>query len=60
MSKRFLDRDHPMFRRAWVRALTVAVPGLMAALEFSMNGPAWGILFGGAAIWALWELYLRP
>lgn len=60
MSKRFLDRDHPMFRRAWVRALTVAAPGLMAVLEFATNGPGWGMIFAGAAIWALWELFLRP
>lgn len=58
--QKFLDRDHPMFRHGWVKALTVAVPGLMSALEFALWGPGWGIVFGGAAIWALWELYLRP
>ena len=34
--KKFLDRDHPMFRRLWVRVLTVAVPGVMALIEFDL------------------------
>ncbi len=58
--QKFLDRDHPMFRRTWVRVLTVAVPAVMAALEFSVSSPGWGVLFAAAAVWALWELFLRP
>ncbi len=58
--QKFLDRDHPMFRKIWVRVVTVAVPGVMSALEFSLGGPGWGVLFAGAAGWALWELFLRP
>lgn len=56
---KFLDRDHPFFAKAWVRAVTVAVPAGMAALEFSMSSPGFGLLFGAAAVWALWELFLR-
>lgn len=56
---KFLDRNHPMFRHLWVKLLTVGVPGGMAALEFSMGSPGWGVLFAGAAAWALWELFLR-
>lgn len=58
--QKFLDRDHPMFRRKWVRVVTVLVPGIMAVVEFSMGGPGWGVLFGAAAAWGLWELFLRP
>ncbi len=58
--QKFLDRDHPMFRRTWVRVLTVAVPAVMGALEFSVSSPGWGVLFAAAAVWALWELFLRP
>lgn len=58
--QKFLDRDHPMFRRTWVRVLTVAVPGVMTVLEFSAGSPGWGLLFGASAAWALWELFLRP
>lgn len=56
---KFLDRDHPMFRRFWVRGLTVALPGAMAILELSNASPGWAVVFGGAAGWALWELFLR-
>lgn len=56
---KFLDRDHPFFKKAWVRALTVAAPTAMAALDFSMGNPGWGVLFAAAALWALWELFLR-
>ena len=56
---KFLDRDHPFFAKPWVRVVTVAVPAAMAALEFSMSSPGFGILFAGAAGWALWELFLR-
>lgn len=56
---KFLDRDHPLFKKAWVRALTVAAPTAMAALDFSMGNPGWGVLFAAAALWALWELFLR-
>ena len=52
--KKFLDRDHPMFRRLWVRVLTVAVPGVMALIEFSQGSPGCA-----AAAWALYELFLR-
>ncbi len=58
--QKFLDRDHPMFRRLWVRVVTVAVPAVMALLEFSANSPGWGLLFAASAAWALWELFLRP
>lgn len=58
--QKFLDRDHPMFRRRWVRVVTVAVPAVMAALEFSAASPGWGLLFAASAVWALWELFLRP
>jgi hypothetical protein len=56
---KFLDRDHPMFKHLWVRLLTVAVPGGMAVLEFTKGGPGWAVVFGAAAVWAAWELFLR-
>ena len=58
--QKFLDRDHPMFRRMWVRIVTVGVPAAMSLAEFSLGGPGWGVLFAAAAAWALWELFLRP
>jgi hypothetical protein len=56
---KFLDRDHPFFAKTWVRVLTVAFPAAMVAVEFWGGNPFFGVLFGGAAAWALWELFLR-
>lgn len=57
---RFLDRDHPMFRRAWVRWLTVLVPLAWAGVElFAFNAPGWAILFAAAGAYAFWVLVLR-
>ncbi len=56
---RFLDRDHVFFSKTWVRALTVAAPALMAVTDFTMGSPGWGVVFAAAAVWALWELFLR-
>ena len=56
---KFLDRDHPFFAKAWVRALTVALPAGMAVLDFAMGNPGWGVLFLATSGWALWELFLR-
>lgn len=56
---RLLDPDHPMFRRAWVRWATVLVPGLWALMELASGNPGWAILFGAAAAYAAWELFLN-
>ncbi len=56
---KFLDRAHPMFRRTWVRVLTVAVPAVMTGVELLVGSPGWAMMFGGAAAYALWELFLR-
>lgn len=58
MSK-FLDRNHPMFRRFWVRGLTVAFPLVWGAVEFWHAQPFWGLIFGAAGVYALYELFLR-
>jgi len=56
---KFLDRDHPMFRRAWVRVATVALPALWAVLEFSLQNAFWGLIFAALAAYAAYELFLR-
>jgi hypothetical protein len=53
MQKRpFLDPDHPMFARAWVRWLVSVAPLLWAGFEFWQGTPFWGMLFGAAGIYA--------
>lgn len=56
---KFLDRDHPIFRKMWVRVVTVALPVAWGLVEFAIGGPGWGVIFTGAGLWALWELFLR-
>ncbi len=56
---RFLDRDHPMFRRPWVRVMTVAAPLGWAVFEFAGGAPFWGVVFAALGGYALWELFLR-
>lgn len=49
-----------MFRRAWVRWLTVLVPLAWAGVElFAFNAPGWAILFAAAGAYAFWVLVLR-
>jgi hypothetical protein len=56
---KFLDRDHPMFRRPWVRVVTVLLPLVWAGVELWMGSPGWALVFGAAGVWAGWELFLR-
>lgn len=56
MSRKFLDADHPMFRRAWVRWLTGLFPTGWGLFEFSLGEPFWGVLFLAAGLYALWVL----
>jgi hypothetical protein len=56
---KFLDRDHPMFSRAWVRWLTVLFPALWAAVELYFESPGWAVLFAAMSGYAFWVLILR-
>jgi hypothetical protein len=56
---KFLDRDHPMFARPWVRAVSVGLPGFWAVVEFGLGNPFWGILFAALAAYAAYELYRK-
>lgn len=56
---RFLDPQHPMFDRLWVRIATVAFPAAWALVELWMGAPVWAMIFGAAAAYAGWELFFR-
>ena len=56
---KFLDADHPFFRRAWVRWATVIVPACWGMFEAWMGNLGWAGLFGAVAGYAFWELILR-
>ena len=57
--KTFLDPNHPMFRRAWVRWATALAPLGWAGFELMMGNPMWAILFGAAGGYAAWVLIIK-
>lgn len=58
---KFLDQNHPMFRRAWVRWVTVLFPAVWAGLEFWMGNPGFGVIFLAAAAYAYyWLIHVGP
>jgi hypothetical protein len=56
---KFLDRNDPIFRKAWVRWACVLVPIGWAVLEFMIADPLWGVLFGALGVYAAYELFFR-
>jgi hypothetical protein len=56
---KFLDRNHPMFRRAWLRWTTAVVPLVWAGVELLLGNPGWAVLFGAAGAYAFWELIVK-
>jgi hypothetical protein len=59
MSKSFLDPDHPMFRRVWVRWVTTLLPLAWGGFELWLGNPMWAILFGAAGAYAGWKLIVQ-
>lgn len=57
--KSFLDPNHPMFRRAWVRWATALAPLGWAGFELMLGNPMWAILFGAAGGYAAWVLIIK-
>ena len=56
---RFIDPDHPMFRRAWVRWATSIVPLLWAGVEAYSGNSGWAMLFAAAGAYAFWCLIIK-
>ena len=57
MSQKFLDPNHPMFRRPWVRWATGILPLGWGLFEFFGNHePLFGVLFSAAGVYALYQL----
>ena len=57
--KPFLDANHPMFRKPWVRWVTALVPLAWGGLELSWGNAGWAFLFCGAGAYAFWALILK-
>jgi hypothetical protein len=56
---KFLDPDHPMFSRRWVRWATVLVPLTWGGVEASVGAWVWAGLFWAIAGYAFFVLILR-
>lgn len=57
--RKFLDANHPMFRRPWVRWVTGLLPIGWGVFELTLNEPFWGLIFIAAGGYALWELVYK-
>jgi hypothetical protein len=57
--KPFLDADHPMFARVWVRWVTVLLPALWAVFEAYSGAWVWAAGFGALAAYAFFVLIVR-
>ncbi|SMC46260.1 hypothetical protein [Rhizobium sp. RU36D] len=53
---KFLDSNHPMFQKLWVRIVTVVAPAVWGVVELANNQIAWAIMFLAAAGYAAYEL----
>ena len=57
--KPWLDADHPMFAKAWVRWVTTLAPLAWACVEFWRGDPFWAVLFVAAGAYAGWVLIYK-
>lgn len=55
----FLDPNHPMFAKPWVRWVTTLVPLAWACAELWLGDPMWAILFAGAGGYAFYTLIYK-
>lgn len=42
---KFIDPDHPFYRRLWVRLLIVGLCAMWTAIEFRQGENTWGMIF---------------
>ncbi len=54
---KFLDSQHPIFKRLWVRVVTVVFPAVWAVVELLNDQAGWAILFFAASGYAAYELF---
>ena len=55
----FLDPNHPMFTRPWVRWLVTLLPLVWAGVELWMGSPMWAILFAALGGYAGYTLIYK-
>lgn len=49
---------HPFFRPRWRRVVTVVLPAAWAVFELSQGNVIWAAVFGAAALWCVYELFI--
>ncbi len=55
----FLDPDHPMFAKAWVRWVTTLAPIFWGIFELVSGDQTWGIVFLAAGLYAGFTLIYK-
>lgn len=55
--RKFLDPNHPMFNKLWVRVVCVALPLAWSVFEFLLGEPLWGGLFAALGAYAGYQLF---
>lgn len=56
---KFLDPNHPFFAKPLARWVTALAPIAWAGVEFWMQQPFWGVLFGAAGVYAGYVLIYK-
>ena len=54
----FLNVRHPFFRPLWARALVAGLVTAWTVFEFTRGAPLWGVLFGAAAGWLIYQWFV--
>jgi hypothetical protein len=55
----FLDPNHPMFTKAWVRWACTLAPIAWGGFELWAGDPMWAVLFGAAGVYAGYTLIYK-
>jgi len=58
MNNRLLNVRHPWFRPLWTRVLICALVWVWTVTEFARGAPFWGILFGAAGAWLVYQYFI--
>lgn len=55
----FLDANHPMFAKAWVRWVTTLAPLVWSGVELWLGGLGWALLFAALGGYAGYTLIYK-
>ena len=56
---KFLDANHPFFRRPVVRWVSSLFPIGWGGMELWLGNPGWGLMFIATGAYAFWQLVIK-